>query len=73
MDWQSLLTAGGPLAGLLWLVVRAERGRADDARKRAEAAEKRADVLQEQIYILLGGALAPNSSRRRSEASKEPR
>lgn len=55
------LAQGGVVAVLAWLgyrlhidAVRAERGRADDARARAEAAERRADLREEQISILLG-------------------
>jgi len=51
---------------LLWLgyklhsdAVKAERGRADDARARAEAAERRADEREKQIGILLGGFREP--------------
>lgn len=61
MDWWAFLAAPGVFGGLLWLgyrlhldAVRAERGRADDARARAEAAEKRADLRERQIDILLG-------------------
>jgi hypothetical protein len=39
--------------------VKAERGRADDARSRAEAAEKRAEVREQQIAILLGKPKEP--------------
>lgn len=58
--WPWLVSAGG-LPSLAWIVyklhsdaVRAERGRADDARARAEAAERRADLREEQLGILLG-------------------
>lgn len=57
-DW---LLAGGGTGLLLFIgyrlhsdAVKAERGRADDARAVAAAERKRAELLQEQINILLG-------------------
>lgn len=61
------LAQGGITGVLAWVgyrlhvdAVKAERGRADDARARAEAAEKRADLREEQISILLGRVREPN-------------
>ena len=60
------ITQGGITGVLSYLgyklhldAIRAERGRADDARARAEAAEKRADLREEQIGILLGRVREP--------------
>lgn len=61
-DWLGWLLAPAVLGfayKLHYDAVRAERGRADDARARAEAAEKRADTHWEQIGILLGRAKEP--------------
>lgn len=61
------LAQGGVTGILAWVgyrlhmdAVKAERGRADDARARAEAAEKRADLREEQISILLGRVREPS-------------
>lgn len=59
--------APGSITGVLGLLayrlhndaVRAERGRADDARARAVAAEARADLREQQIGILLGRVKDP--------------
>lgn len=60
-DWLGWLLAPGVFGGLLWLgyklhsdAVKAERGRADDARAWAEAERQRSDLLERQIGILLG-------------------
>lgn len=56
-DWLPWLLGPGLLGlgyKLHYDAVKAERGRADDARARAEAAERRADLREEQIAILLG-------------------